>query len=364
VKAAQLRLHIRQLCCLGLPAEQLMPALLRAVRQFVGAESAGFFWVNSAGDMTNLYAERVLPADAMRLYFERYYDSGDLSFRRAFTERAGQHEQVTSSSASLDVERSKYYAEVLRHLEAHHIMYGIVRAQGQAVGQLSLYRPKSSAPFSAEEHSNLNSIVRYVAHAVSHREPEGTVREFLDSDNDAVLLVDAQGNVRQQSAAARKLLLLATQTSSEHHEVMTAAIGSMQPELQRLVGRLRSVFSGRDVSPPTLLVDNQWGRFVLRAYSMSEEPGARDALIAIRIQHQEPMLVRFVGALNSLDLSPQQREVAVGLAKGASNRELAVAMGVSVNTVGYHVKQLFLKLDAHDRQRLITKVLADAGGHA
>jgi DNA-binding NarL/FixJ family response regulator len=317
--------------------------------------------VNSAGEMTNLYAERVLPADAMRLYFERYYDSGDLSFRRTFTERAGQDEQVTSVSASLDTERSTYYNEVLRPLEAHHIMYGIVRAQGQAVGQLSLYRPKSLAPFSVEERSNLNSIMRYVAHAVSHRESDGTVQQFLDSEDDAVVLVDSEGNVRQQSAAARKLLLLATQPG-ERHEAIRSAIGSMPSEVKRLVQRLRGVFSGQNVSPPSLVVDNRWGRFVLRAYSMAEEPKARDALIAIRIQRQEPMLVRFVGALNDLDLSPQQREVAVGLAKGASNRELAAAMGVSVNTVGYHVKQLFMRLDEHDRQRLITKVLADASG--
>jgi DNA-binding NarL/FixJ family response regulator len=314
--------------------------------------------------MTNLYAERILPADAMRLYFERYYDSGDLSFRRAFTERAGQPEQVSSTSASAETERSKYYNEVLRPLEAHHVMYGIVREQGQAVGQLSLYRPKSSAPFSQEERSNLNSIMRYVAHAVSHRESEGTAQEFLDSEDDAVLLIDAQGNVRHQSAASRKLLLLAIQTPGERHEVMTAAVGSMPSELQRLVERLRGVFSGRDASPPSLVVNNRWGRFVLRAYSMAEEPGARDALIAIRIQRQEPMLVRFVVALNNLDLSPQQCAVAVGLAKGASNRELAAAMGVTLNTVSYHVKQLFLKLDAHDRQRMVTKVLADARGQA
>jgi hypothetical protein len=183
--------------------------------------------------------------------------------------------------------------------------------------------------------------MRYVAHAVSHRESEGTVQEFLDSEDDAVLPVDAQGNVRYQSAASRKLLRLAIQSPGENHEVMTAEIGSMPIELQRLVERLRSVLSGRNVSLPSLLVSNRWGRFVLCAYFMAEEPGARDALIAIRIQRQEPMLVRFVVALNKLDLSPQQGAVAVRLAKGASNRELAVTMGMSVNTVSYHIKQLF-----------------------
>ena len=83
MKPSDLRTHIRQLCCLGLPSEQLMPSLLKALRQLVGADSAGFFWVDAQGDMTNLYAERLLPAAVMKLYFEHYYDSGDSSFRNA-----------------------------------------------------------------------------------------------------------------------------------------------------------------------------------------------------------------------------------------------------------------------------------------
>ena len=61
------RVHIRQLCCLGLPSEQLMPALLKAIRQFIDADSAGFFWVDARGDMTSLYAERLLPAPVRKL---------------------------------------------------------------------------------------------------------------------------------------------------------------------------------------------------------------------------------------------------------------------------------------------------------
>ena len=80
-------------------------------------------------------------------------------------------------------------------------------------------------------------------------------------------------------------------------------------------------------------------------------------MIAVKIQRQEPMLLRFVDALGGLTLSPQQREVAVGLARGASNRELADGLGVSVNTVSYHVKQLFQRLDTHDRQQMVASVL-------
>jgi DNA-binding CsgD family transcriptional regulator len=77
------------------------------------------------------------------------------------------------------------------------------------------------------------------------------------------------------------------------------------------------------------------------------------------IQRQEQTLLKFVDALSDQRLTPKQREVAVGLAKGSSNREIAAATGVSINTVAYYIKELFLRLDAHDRQQMIAKVLVN-----
>ena len=122
MRSAELRVHIRQLCCLGVTGEQLMPALLKAVRQLIGAESAAFFWVNARGDMTALYAERQLPPPVMKLYFERFYESGESSFRQAFTSRSQLAEPVTVVTASAAAERTAYYNEVMRHLDAYHVL--------------------------------------------------------------------------------------------------------------------------------------------------------------------------------------------------------------------------------------------------
>jgi hypothetical protein len=51
-----------------------MASLLPALRELVPSDSAAFFWVDSRGEMQNLYAERLLPAEVMSLYFERYYE--------------------------------------------------------------------------------------------------------------------------------------------------------------------------------------------------------------------------------------------------------------------------------------------------
>ena len=59
---------IRKLCGLGLPAQTLAPSLLPALRQVIPSHSAAVFWVDERFEMTGLYAERLLPPEAMERY--------------------------------------------------------------------------------------------------------------------------------------------------------------------------------------------------------------------------------------------------------------------------------------------------------
>ena len=52
-------------------------------------------------------------------------------------------------------------------------------------------------------------------------------------------------------------------------------------------------------------------------------------------------------------LSPREREVALLVARGLSNKEIARELGLSVGTVKLHVHSIFMKLGAHKRYMLI-----------
>ena len=355
---AQLRVHIRQLCCLGLPGEQLMPPLLKAVRELVGADSAAFFWVDTQGEMMKLYSEKTLPEAVMKEYFNRYYETGESAFRRAFNERARQPEPVMAVTPTEEMERSPYYNDIMRRLDAHFVLYGIVREQGHAIGQLSLYRSKRGRPFGAAQQAELTSIIHYIEHGVSRRSRSLSVPdEFLDASDDAVFLMRADATMASLPVAAQKLLVLATRGQIGPDEAQSGVAEGAQPVLRRLADRLRAAAAGEEGTPPVEVIDNTWGRFVLRAYAIADGPIDAATQFAVRIHRQEPMLLRFVDALSGLGLSPQQREIAAGLARGATNQELAEVLGVSVNTIAYHIKQLFQRLDTHDRQEMIGKVL-------
>jgi hypothetical protein len=79
---------IRKLCSLGLPAPTLAQSLLPALRDLIGAHSGAVFWVDDKGEMQELYAERMLPPEAMARYYERHYATRSAGFASAFRQRA------------------------------------------------------------------------------------------------------------------------------------------------------------------------------------------------------------------------------------------------------------------------------------
>jgi hypothetical protein len=105
--------------------------------------------------------------------------------------------------------------------------------------------------------------------------------------------------------------------------------------LKTLCARLVAIARGEDSAPPVITLDTKWGRHILRAYWLNDDYQSAEALIGVRIQRQEPMILRFVQAMGRLPLSPQQREIALMIAQGKSNQEIAEGLGVSAPF--YHI---------------------------
>lgn len=55
--------------------------------------------------------------------------------------------------------------------------------------------------------------------------------------------------------------------------------------------------------------------------------------------------------------SPREREVLALVADGNSNKEIAVSLGLSEETVKHHVSNLLAKLEARDRTQAVTEAL-------
>ena len=89
--------------------------------------------------------------------------------------------------------------------------------------------------------------------------------------------------------------------------------------------------------------------------------------VGVLIGRSEPRALALVRATGASRLSPQQREVALLLAVGKSNQEIARSLSLKLNTASYHVKQVFTRLLVHKHTEDASKMLKlahDATLHA
>lgn len=183
-----------------------MPAVLRSMRHLVPADSAAFSWVDERGDLVNLYAERLLPPEQMRRYFERHYESPEHAFRQRLMECVAAGEFVTVDEA---VENTAYFEETLRPLGAYRLLRSVAHDHGRPLGQISLYRGRRSPRFSEAERDAVEAASRYVAQCVM-----GTPRpmrrakadSYRDSEQEALVVCSIDGEISTASYRAYALL--------------------------------------------------------------------------------------------------------------------------------------------------------------
>ena len=92
--------------------------------------------------------------------------------------------------------------------------------------------------------------------------------------------------------------------------------------------------------------------------SVGAEPWAERAKSELRASGEGVARRRDGGALD--ELTPQEREIALLVARGATNREVAAQLFLSVRTVEYHLHKIYTRLGITSRVALAGAVKATA----
>lgn len=108
------------------------------------------------------------------------------------------------------------------------------------------------------------------------------------------------------------------------------------------------------------------GDWVRQRAGMAPPPGAQAGPLASPMR--APALSRAAAPMRatpSMALTPKEREVLELLARNLSNKEIGLAMQVGEETIKWHMKNLFAKLDAGTRKQVVSRarilgLLADA----
>ena len=337
------RVTLRQLCNLGLPAPVLLPSLLPAIRAVVPATHAAFFYCDALGHMVNMYAERMLPPEAMTRYYEQHYRADISAFSAAYLRLVAASDPVSSRTIKAQEKEGAYYLEVMSQLGVEHVMYGIVRSPEngrEPIGQLSLYRGVDDPPFSTADADALRDVMHYLGRALIASPYAQVTPPSEQIAEEAMAVLDEAGELLFADDAWMRLSRLA------RGEPISPRDSRDEPKALREF--LRGVtIAARAAKMSLHVVTSPWGQFAFRHHCLEGAGGGKATALVVSRLASEP--VRLTEGAARLDLSAQQREVALMVALGMTNAEMAEKLGVSVNTAGYHVKQVFVKLGVHDR---------------
>ena len=334
---ATARITLRQICRLNMPGPVVLPALLPALRQVIRADHAAFFYCDERGNISNLYAERMLPPAEQAQFHDRHSEA---QFRRKYLQRVHAPQPISRDSVTPQQRQQPYYTEVLARLGVEHMLYAIVRSNGRVLGQLSLYRGAQAPAFTGRDEDLLSEVLHYLGDALALPAPQADAHVQGQTVEEGMAVFDAQGQLLYADESWGRLIRMAK------GDPITPATALYESQsVPRFVQQLLQTI---DASPAALhRCDTAWGKFAFRRHPLQGPDGTSARGLIVARLAAEPL--RLSQGAASLGLSPQQREVAMLLAQGKTNQAIAQALGVSHNTASYHVKQVFARLGVHDR---------------
>ena len=360
--AARATARFKQLCCLGLDSEAVMPALLHELHAVIPSYANTFYFTDDAGGVTNIYLENTEYLPLLPVYWQVIHERADrdfkgLSFSEAVRTQYGVH---TFEMAVKAPDRADYHRSNIYNLSERVVGYDnnflrlIVRQGGRVLGGIRLWRSLGSGTWTLAEMRQLATLEPFFIHALTVHEGGETM--LVENDAIGLIVASPEGKPIHVSTEGKRLLFLATHSRNGPGAVFRLA-ESLPGPLVRLCQNLGRVFSDdRSAAAPTYYCRNIWGGFNFRAQWM-EGTDPQSRLIGIIVSHKEPLPVRLVRGVENLPLTPRQAEVCALMATGYSHEAIADRLGISRHTANEHGRWIYNKLDVHSRSELVNKLL-------
>jgi DNA-binding CsgD family transcriptional regulator len=346
--------YLRQLCCLGLSKEAVIPEFLRAVQTVLPSNSNTFTGVD--GRLKPSY--HILGFDSSEIgkltaiVMPSYFTLEKLQRTAVWF---SQHPVLTDPAVWDEsfYRFSDLYNLVMCRCDQHYGLSAPVLMSRKPQGVLNLFRSKQQKPFDADEQALFLRLLPYLSHAL--QAPDNQSIQYSENGASGLLIMDVEGNIQYQSHAAKLLLNLAC------NPVFTLdglAEMALLAKLAQLCRNLGGIFQGKDAVPPSWNYSNGRGCFVFRAYWLDKQHTESGGLIGMTIEHQEPLTLKILRTMRNLPLSPAQKEVAILLVQGNSNEKIGQHLHIKLTTVKDHIRKIFVKLDIDRREDFLPKLLA------
>ncbi|MGY6277905.1 helix-turn-helix transcriptional regulator [Methylomonas sp. MgM2] len=344
--------YLRQICCSGLSREITIAEFLKALPMLISSNSNIF----------TFYSEQLCPT-----YSITGFDVADLApiippILNDFHSPQRQHRLLTwfrqypAISHPRVVDEAFYmtdlYNLIYRQFDMHHFLFMRIPLNKNSTGIVGLFRPRSQKAFQSQDQAQLMRLVPYLAHA--YRIDSDAAPEFSPDGRSGMLVMNTQGAILYQSPEAKQLLVQA-----QYPRLLTEMRQQdrLLAKLAELCRNLQGIYRGHALPPPSFSHSGPNGQFLFHAYWLESYDQQPDGLIGMSIEHREPLTLKILRCMRESPLSPTQKQVAQLLALGFTPEQIGKRLHIKPTTVKDHIGKIYLKLDIHQRDKLLPKLL-------
>lgn len=307
-----------------------------------------------------------LPAEAQRAYGEHFWaiDPWRIEYQRRRIKGAATGAELVPFAAFA---RTEIYNDRLRRDDFFDTCCAEIHASGTAGAAISILRAHRRPFFDRRSAALLDRLLPHLAGAFAlHRRAAVLIAQrtalasLIDGALGGALLCDAAGNIAYASVAARRLL--------DRGTILYLARGRLAARDPAADAALTRIFSapssGGGAASHSIAARGRDGGGVrltiLRAVANTILDPQVDG-----IAYQVLIEANAEGPTNDIDrvadrhgLTPAEARLARLLAGGASLKDAAERLGVSINTVRTHLRQVFQKTGVSRQAELIRLLLS------
>ena len=152
--ANRARARLKQLCCLGIGAEMIMPALFEELRQIIPSVTSTFFFADEQGQLARIYDDAPESPVMAQLYVDEFHNRPDrllpgFDFAEAMRTQSGVFDVETQHHIGLSEFRgTEFYNTFYRAHGWDSFVRLVVREPGRrlGLGRLTLHRGPGEQP--------------------------------------------------------------------------------------------------------------------------------------------------------------------------------------------------------------------------
>lgn len=342
----------------------LWPEAMEALARAIGARSGILYRF----DLGRRRAEQIASLNldpGLQPAYESHYCRIDAWNQRVQSMPAGQILPTQHLIADRELERSEFYADILRPQDIFYATGGMVERDPSGFAVFGLQRGRRAGPFGDAETRHLAQVFPHLRRSLRIRRElqaalaaRDLLADALDAMGDGVMILNARSRLLFRSRAAARYLREGGRLRLVR-ERLAGATAAETAVLQAAVARAAATAGGRaSASGGSLTLARVGALPLMLTVSPLRHPamGAAAVLFIRDPMRETAPLDQF---RRRFGLTAAEIRLVRGLAAGGTLKGLAEEFDVSINTLRVQLRQVFAKTGVN-RQVDLVRLVAEA----